>query len=313
MSSNAIAKQTKTIGAFLKRPETVEQFRVALEHIAPERFLRVAMTSIQQNEKLLECDLGSLMKALIQSAQVGLEPDGINAHLIPYGKQVKFMADYKGLVNLAYRSGRIDSITSEVVYANDEFIYEHGSNKSLYHVKNLTGDRGERIAVYSIAYFAKGGVDFIVLTPADVALARSCSKADKKGSIWDKHTDAMWKKTALRQHAKMLPMEPDFQRAAVIEEKLDMGMDIPVIEAKTIEKTEDLKAQLQAMGGPSDIDEKAHREMLMSEIQAIGDIDVLKRWAEDNDYRSEGFSAENKDIIKDCYYMRMADLKKQEG
>ena len=50
--------------------------------MTPERFTRIAMTAVTQNEKLAECTPQSFIGAMLTSAQLGLEP---NTPLVPNG------------------------------------------------------------------------------------------------------------------------------------------------------------------------------------------------------------------------------------
>ena len=88
------------------------------------QFIRTALTAINKNPKLLECTPASLISALLQAAQLGLSPDGIlgEAYLIPFYDSrfqkniVQFIPGYRGLVQLAMRSGLIKTIQSREVY-----------------------------------------------------------------------------------------------------------------------------------------------------------------------------------------------------
>ena len=80
--------------------------------ITPERFTRMVMTAISSNPKLAECTPASFCGAMMQAAQLGLEPNTPlgQAYLIPYrnhGKlECQYQTGYKGLITLAYRSGQ---------------------------------------------------------------------------------------------------------------------------------------------------------------------------------------------------------------
>ena len=57
---------------------------------------------------------------------------------------------YKGLIDLAYRSGEISVIQAQVVYDNDEFNFSFGLEPQLKHVP-AKSDRGEPTHVYAIS------------------------------------------------------------------------------------------------------------------------------------------------------------------
>lgn len=75
-----------------------------------ERMTRVALSAVNSNPKLSEAIVNnptSFLGALMQSAQLGLEPNTNlgHAYLIPYGNVVQIQIGYMGLLELAHRSG----------------------------------------------------------------------------------------------------------------------------------------------------------------------------------------------------------------
>jgi recombination protein RecT len=196
--------------------------------------------------KLLDCSLGSIAQAFTDAATIGLEPNGIHAHLIPYGKECKYMPDYKGFIRLARESGEVADMTANVVRKNDLFEHEYGTNKHLKHVKAYGTDkeRGDRIAAYSYVKFKDGSEDFRVLTEGEVMHAKESSKS---GNIWKNDPDPMWAKTAVRQHAKFLPSQKKLQLAAEMDEVMDLkDADMSEVTTdKTLDNKEDLKKKLK--------------------------------------------------------------------
>ena len=84
------------------------------------------------------------MKAMLDCSSLGLEPDGRRCHLIPYGTEVQLIVDWKGLVELAKRSGEVISWKAETVKENDAFDWQNGE---ISHSVNWRGDRGKLQAV----------------------------------------------------------------------------------------------------------------------------------------------------------------------
>lgn len=117
-------KEGKTVSDLLN-DLTPEIQRALPKHMNADRISRIAMTVLRTNEKLRKCNPMSFMGALMQSAQLGLEPNtGLGqAYLIPYGNEVQFQVSYKGLIELAHRSGQYSAIYAHEVYENDEFSY----------------------------------------------------------------------------------------------------------------------------------------------------------------------------------------------
>lgn len=77
--------------------QMASQIAMALPNqMSTERFQRVALTAFNENKDLQQCDVISFLAAMMQSAQLGLEPNTPlgQAYLIPYntkrGKMVQF-------------------------------------------------------------------------------------------------------------------------------------------------------------------------------------------------------------------------------
>lgn len=123
--------------------------------ITPERFSRMALSALNTTPKLAECSQMSFLGALMNAAQLGLEPNTPlgQAYLIPYrnkGKlECQFQIGYKGLIDMVYRNDNIQTVQAQCVYENDVFEYELGLEPKLVH-KPALKDRGELILVYAL-------------------------------------------------------------------------------------------------------------------------------------------------------------------
>jgi recombination protein RecT len=201
------------------------QIAMALpKHLTADRMIRVVNTAIQRTPDLLDCDQRSLIGAVVQCSQLGLEPDGIlgHAYLVPFNnrktgrREVQFIAGYKGLVELARRSGQVSTVYAHAVYANDQFSYSLGLDPTLVHIPTAE-EQGAIVAVYAVCHLRDGGKQFEVLLKRDVDAIRAQSKASQVGP-WQTHYAEMAKKTAIRRLAKLLPTSPELARAAALDE-----------------------------------------------------------------------------------------------
>lgn len=206
----------QTIAAYLKRmgPEIEKALP---SHMNADRMARIALTTIRTTPKLLECNVSSLLGAVMQAAQLGLEPGLIgHCYIIPYGREAQFIIGYKGMIDLARRSGNIESIYAHCVYEADEFDYELGLHPKLHH-KPATGRRGEMKYVYAVAHFKDGGYQFEVMDKEEIEKRRSRSKAAKNGP-WVTDYEEMAKKTVIRHMWKYLPISIEIQQQAAQDE-----------------------------------------------------------------------------------------------
>ncbi|MCP4679703.1 MAG: recombination protein RecT [Deltaproteobacteria bacterium] len=212
-----------------------KQIQMALpRHMDANRLTRVVLTNIRQVPRLLECDIPSLMGAVVQCAQLGLEPDSALGHvyLLPYRdnkrKQTtcQVIIGYRGMIDLARRSGNVVSIAAHVVFENDRFDFQYGLNEQLDHVPHRGADRGEPIYVYAVARMKGGGHAFEVLTMDDVDRAKASSQsANSNYSPWKTHWVEMARKTAIRRLFKYLPVSVEIARAVGLDEMAEN--DIP--------------------------------------------------------------------------------------
>src|SRR5687767_6872516 len=168
-------KQITTIREVFNR-SAGEITKALPRHLSSDRMLRTAMTSILRTPSLLACDIKSLIGAVMQAAQLGLELDtnlGF-AYLVPFKDQVQLIPGYKGLVNLAYRSGLVLNIDSRIVRVGEEFEFEYGTNARVVHRPKLAttfdNEKTESnvVASYCIAYLKGGERHFEVRSKAEI-------------------------------------------------------------------------------------------------------------------------------------------------
>ena len=197
--------------------------KVLPKHIKSDHLLRVALTEIRKNPKLLECSSQSLLGALMLAAQLGLEPGILgHAYLIPYynsktrSTEVQFQIGYKGYLDLVRRSGELQTLDVHEVCRNDVFEYEYGLTPKLMHRPALE-NRGEVYCYYAIAKLKDGGFSYLVMSIQDVEKFRKRSKSPDYGP-WVTDYDAMAKKTVIKQLAKYLPLSTEIQTQIVQDE-----------------------------------------------------------------------------------------------
>lgn len=202
------------------------QIALALpRHLNADRMLRIAMTSVRRTPALLGCNQQSLLGAVMQAAQLGLEPDGVlgHAYLIPFKDQVQLIIGYKGLIDLARRSGQLSTIFARVVYAEDQFEFAYGLTERLEHIPSGKVEPGEVRAVYAVARLKDGGTQFEVMTRGEVDAIRKRSRAADDGP-WVTDFAEMAKKTVLRRLCKMLPASVELSRAVALDERAELGL-----------------------------------------------------------------------------------------
>jgi recombination protein RecT len=174
---------------------------------------------------------------MMNAAQLGLEPNTPlgQAYLLPYSNhgtlESQFIIGYKGLIDLAYRSGQVKTIYAEAVHENDEFEYELGLEPKLKHIPAMK-DRGEVIYYYAVFKLINGGEGFKVMSKEDVEKIRLRSPSANAGfSPWKTDYDSMAKKTVIRQVLKYAPLSTDIQAKIAQDEtvKRDLSADMTLV------------------------------------------------------------------------------------
>ena len=185
--------------------------------ITPERFTRMVFTALSSTPKLQQCTPQSFLGAMMQAAQLGLEPNTPlgEAYLIPFMNhgtlECQFQIGYKGMISLAHRSGLY--VQAHEVHENDEFDVEYGLDPKLVH-KPVFKDRGSVVAYYGVWKDKDGISGFEIMSKEDVeAHARKYSQSYGKGfSPWKTNFDEMAKKTVIKKALKYAPLTTEFIR-----------------------------------------------------------------------------------------------------
>ncbi len=189
--------------------------------LTSERFTRMALSALSNNKVLEKCTPQSFLGAMMNAAQLGLEPNTPlgQAYLIPYGNQVQFQIGYKGMLDLAYRSGEVKTIMAQTVYENDNFDYCFGLEPKLIH-KPAKSNRGKPIYYYAVFKLNNGGEGFEVMSIEDInEHAKQFSKAlNGSTSPWKTNFDEMAKKTVIKKVLKYAPLKSDFVRGIASDE-----------------------------------------------------------------------------------------------
>lgn len=233
--------------AYLLKSRQAEIQKMLPKHLNAERLLKVAQIAATTTPALAKCDVPSLIGAIGQCAQMGLEPNTVlgHAYLVPFNTKrkdgngnerwvnsVQVIIGYKGLIDLARRSGQIVSIAAHEVCANDHFEMVYGLDEKLEHKPGLA-DRGPVIGFYAVAKLVGGGHAFEFMPMRDVEEIRDNSqgwqqavKFKKQDSHpWGAHFVEMGRKTVIRRLAKYLPLSIEFQTAATLDGMAEAGKD----------------------------------------------------------------------------------------
>ena len=243
------AKNPTTLLGMIRQPNFQKQMALAMpKSMTPDRLTRIVMTECRKTPALLKCAPESFYGAVLQCAALGLEPGSALGHcyLLPFGNgkdkqgrpNAQLIIGYRGMIDLARRSGQIISLQAYCVHEQDTFNYKLGLDPDIEHIPASVADRGKVTHVYAVAKLKGDGVQFEVMSRAEIEKVRTSSKAGNSGT-WSSHWEEMAKKTVIRRLFKYLPVSIEAVRAVEIDEKTDRGeatTDQDFLDAEFIEK-----------------------------------------------------------------------------
>lgn len=235
--------KTASMQAYIKQMQG--EIKKALPAVmTPERFTRIVLSALSSNPKLAQTTPQSFLAAMMTAAQLGVEPNTPlgQAYLIPYYNnksrcnECQFQLGYKGLIDLAYRSGEVSIIQAQVVYENDSFDYSFGLEPVLKHIP-AAADRGAPTYVYAMFRTKDGGFGFEVMSmDAARSFAQKYSKSFSSGP-WQTNFEEMAKKTVLKKVLKYAPLKSDFLKGMALDGtiKTELSEDMYSVPGTVIE------------------------------------------------------------------------------
>jgi len=204
---------------------------IAPKHVTPERLIRIGMNAASRNPKLMECSPESIVGAVVNCSVLGVEPNLLgHAYIVPFFNgstkrmEAQFQLGYRGLIDLARRTGEITSVYAHEVYEGDEFEYSYGLDKDLKHKPIDEEDESKITHFYAVYKLKDGAFDFIVMSRKQVEKHRDrFTKSQKNGNVfgpWKDHFTEMAKKTVLIKLLKTAPISIEQQETRTVMEGL---------------------------------------------------------------------------------------------
>lgn len=229
MSESAVAtteSRAKDLQTLLMSKGMQDQLRMALpRHVTPERLARIMLTQVRRIPKLALCTRASFLGALMECAQLGLEPGVLGqAWILPYKGNAQLIVGYRGLVALAWRSSQISSIQAHEVYEEDRFVWSFGLEPRLIHEPSEEGTQDPKriLYAYAVVRTTNHGVLFDVMSRKQIEAVRARS-ASKDSGPWVSDYAEMAKKTVLKRLLKLAPLSAEMQRALALDDADEFG------------------------------------------------------------------------------------------
>ncbi|MFK0172669.1 recombinase RecT [Streptomyces sp. NPDC090306] len=218
-------------------------------HVDQAHFMSVALSIMPA---LVKCTHESVHTAFLACARFGLEPDGRQAAVIPYGDKATFQPMYQGYIELMYRHPRVDSVHFGWVRERDQWDYTptEPSPRDFFHKPrvDLTEDeRGPVILAYAFAWIDGKRSQVIILNRAQAEQIRNkysgaYKKAErnaKRDSAWHTDFDAMWAKSAIRRLVKVVPTSHELAELLKADDDADDTTTAPPVIRGTVIRNDD--------------------------------------------------------------------------
>lgn len=295
-------KQLEIANKILKE-EGLKNYLEAFK-INEKQFFAVSYQAFTRNPNLLNCTTASLTKCFMDAARIGLPIDFKDAYISVYGNRAVFMPDYKGLIKLGLRTGKIKKWEAVEVCQEDEFSWKNGV---IDHAINYKKPRGEIILTYSRVKFANDEIDVEISTRAEIDKIKD--KAPSK-DFWNKHFTKMARKTAVNSHAKRLDLSKEIMDAIDIENEMYEDAE------PETSKDDILEATFEILSDKTEekIDENAlaSKEKILELSKIIKNIDSItlqkQLSTELQKYMQEAFSIDSLRFVKNYQVNSIRDF-----
>lgn len=187
------------IKKYMRSDDVRERFMELMNEREASVYISSALLAVANNDALQTCEPSSIFISAFRAALLRLSVDPAlgRAYIVPFGKKATFIVGYKGLVEMASRTGKYRFINSAAIYEGMEV-----TESILTGVHSISGEKtGKKIIGY-LAYFEMmtGFTKSVYMTVEEIhAHAKKYSKSyDNPKGLWKLDPAVMEKKTPLR-------------------------------------------------------------------------------------------------------------------
>lgn len=211
-----------------------------------DEFINYCCSALITKQSLLSCNPESVLGAFLHCAGMGLLPNTPFNHITikPYFrnekddksgewiriKEARLLMGYQGWVEIILRNTNVINLDTQLVHKSDIFKEIRGLMPNIDHIPDPERQDTTRIAAYAVAWFKDAAVPtFTVVYKEEIDQIKKISKqADPDTYIWD-HEEKdpfgwMWKKTAIKQLAKLLPKSKFLDQTINLDNLVNIGV-----------------------------------------------------------------------------------------
>ncbi len=199
METSLATSNYNKIKTYIRSNEILRRFAEILGDYQASAYISSVLIAVANNPQLMTCTPQSIVTAAMRAATLRLscDPATGQAHLVPFKNKATLIIGYKGLRDMAVRTGKYRYIHIAKIYEGDKVVEDRITG-----VHRLEGQRVSDTIIGYLFYFElyTGFSKSVYMTVDEIhEHARKYSKSyDKPDSPWKTDTRAMEKKTILR-------------------------------------------------------------------------------------------------------------------
>jgi len=175
--------------------------------------VHIALANSKNREEVLACGGDTILECVIDMAYLGLSPLGAmgEGYFIPRGGACTLMIGYKGFRTLIYRTGKVATLESVLVYDSEEF--KHWRDEGGPHWKHpidldIQGQYDHVVGCYCWASMVAGGPPMFELMNKE-QLEKVRQSGYGGSPAYKNWLGEMYRKAPLRRLAKWMELEAD--------------------------------------------------------------------------------------------------------
>lgn len=207
----ALAKsQPKSLREYMRSDEITTRFTEVVGKNNANSYISSVLIAVASNDTLAKCEMKSIVSSALRAAtlQLSVDPATGYAYLVPYGNVATLIVGYKGLYQMAIRTGKYRFINVFEIFEGEIALESRFTGEY-----KIVGERKSDKVIGIMGYFEmlpdwkhgqkEGYKKYLYMTIEQIeAHAKKFSKSYNSTSdknIWKVDRRAMEKKTVMRQ------------------------------------------------------------------------------------------------------------------
>jgi recombination protein RecT len=256
----AMIKPEEKLRSIMRGDEVMSRFREVLGELQASAYTSSVLLVVADTPQLQECTAPSIISSALKAATLKLSCDKNvgHAYLVPYAGKATLIVGYKGLMQMALRTGKYRYINVGAVYEGEELI--HNRISGFYEIGG--GKKSDTVIGYLGAFELKDGYAKAIYMSVEEIHANASKRPgyNRADGFWKKYTVEMEKKTVLRQLLTkwgyldphdVMTMTSEDEQGVIDVEATDAPAQEPLTPEQRQERAEAIQSELYGDPPPS--------------------------------------------------------------